>query len=111
MELTLNAMGTSFAFLLIFSFQSSQQFSHLQGVSPKGSGEKLQDEESQEKISGPSRPHGAVPRLYLGWDFCPLRPKLQRTEKYTRIRLDRMQLDKMSKAHHFSPARAPGISG
>lgn len=79
--------------------------------SPKGSGEKLQDEESQEKISGPSRPRGAVPRLYLGWDFCPLRPKLQRTEKYTRIRLDRMQLDKMSKAHHFSPARAPGISG
>lgn len=61
-ELTFDAAGTSSAFLLVSIPQSCQQFS-------TGSGEESQEPQG---ISGPGRAWGAVPRLCLGCDFCPL---------------------------------------
>ena len=93
----------------LFSFPKAVSNSLIyRAFFPKGSGEMLQDEESLEKFSGLA---GPMPRLYLGWDFCPLRQKWQGSRKYARIRPDRLQLDKMSEAYHCSSARTPGISG
>lgn len=67
--------------------------------------------ESQKGFLAKVGPRWVVPRLHLGWDFCPFKQKLQESRKYARISSDRMQLDEMSKIHHIASAQPPGISG
>lgn len=82
------------------------------GLFPKGSGKKLWEEfQEQEEFLAQAEPKGLCPGCVWVGTSVPSGRSCREAEKYARIRSDGLQLDGMSKTHHFSSAQAHGVSG
>ena len=113
MELTLNAMGTSSAFLLVSISQSCQKFSSTGVFSQRGqvrSSERRSAKSQKEFLAG-AGPKGLCPGCICAGTSVLSGRSCRGAEDMPGSGSDRLQLDEMSKIHHFSSAQAPGISG
>lgn len=96
-----------------FPFPKAVSRSPRRGLFPKGSGKKLWEEEfqEQEEFLAQAEPKGLCPGCVWVGTSVPSGRSCREAEKYARIRSDGLQLDGMSKTHHFSSAQAHGVSG